>query len=206
VVKKDWAEATLKRTLFPGAEAIPQPFAMAFMRMMMAHAKFESEVRAMQSTVANDPRFGEQPENLWSAKKRPKLMVKLIEQKLGQIPETEAIEQVLQDAFDPTKQRNHLAHGIWWAFDPQTASIHVRGGIQRKDEDPFGEYSEDAISAIASRFEGLEADLYKLRREIEKRRGDDHEFDWSPPPSTLYPYRCRDVRYGLANLTLVVTT
>src|SRR5262249_7783435 len=60
-----------------------------------------------------------------------------------------------------------------------TASIHVRGGIQRGDEDQFGEYSEDAIFAIASRFEILEADLYKLRSDIEKRRGDDHDFDWS---------------------------
>jgi hypothetical protein len=182
-VKKDWA-ATLGRTLFPRAEAIPQSLAMAFMRMMMAHAKFESEVRALQSTVANDLNYGEQPRNRWPADRRPKLMVKLIEEKLGQIPETEAIEQLLQDAFDPTNQRNHLAHGIWWAFDPQTASIYVRGGIQREDEDQFGEYSEETILAIADRFETLEADLYKLRSDIEKRRGDDHDFDWSSPPCT----------------------
>lgn len=72
---------------------------MAFMRMMMAHAKFESKVRALQSTVANDPNYGEQPRNRWPADKRPKLMVKLIKEKLGQIPETEAIEQLLQDAL-----------------------------------------------------------------------------------------------------------
>jgi len=83
-------------------------------------------------------------------------MVKLIEEKLGQIPETETIEQLLQDAFDPSNQRNHLAHGIWWAFDPQTASIHVRGGIQRKNKDQFGEYCEETILAIADRFETLE--------------------------------------------------
>jgi hypothetical protein len=183
-VKKDWPAATLRRTHFPRADDIPQSLAMAFMRMMMAHAKFESQVRALQSTVANDPSYGEQPRNRWPADKRPKLMVKLIKQKLDQIPETEAIEQLLEDAFDPSNQRNHLAHGIWWAFDPQTASIHVRGGIQREDGDQFREYSEETILAIADRFETVEADLYKLRSDIEKRRGDDHDFDWSSPPCT----------------------
>ena len=181
-MKKDRAAAILGRTLFPRAEDIPQSLAVAFMQMMMAHANFESEVRALQGVVANDWHYGEQPENLWSAKKRAKLMVKLIEEKLGQIPETRAIKQLLQDALDPTNQRNHLAHGIWWFFDPQTASIRVRGGIQREDEDQFREYSEQTILAIAERFETLQADLYKLRSNIEKRHGDDHDFDWSSPP------------------------
>ena len=77
--------------------------------------------------------------------------------------ETKAIERLLQGAFDPTNQRVQLAHGIWWSFDPRTASIHVRGGIQREDEDQFGE-SEETILAIADRFETLEADLYKIGR------------------------------------------
>jgi hypothetical protein len=152
--------------------------------MMMAHANFESEVRALQGVVANNPSYGEQPENLWSAKKRPKLMIKLIEKCLGQIPETEHIKKLLEHACDPTNKRNHLAHGRWWAFDPSKAIIYVRGGIQREDEDQFGEYSEETISAIAERFEALEADLYKLRSNIENRRGDDHSFDWSSPPYT----------------------
>jgi hypothetical protein len=183
-VKKDWAAAILGRTLFPRAEDIPQSLAMAFMRMMMAHARFESEVRALQSVVANDQHYGEQPENLWSAKKRPKLMVKLIEKHLGQISETEQIKNLLEDACDSTNKRNYLAHGRWWAFVPSTATIHVRSGIQREDEDQFSEYSEETISAIADRFESLEAGLYKLRSDIENRRGDDHSFDGSSPPCT----------------------
>jgi hypothetical protein len=182
VKKEDWMARLLARTLFPRAEDIPQQLAMAFMRMMMAHAKFESEVRALQGVVANDRHYGELPENLWSAKKRPKLMVKLIEEHLGQIPETENIKKLLEDASDPTNKRNHLAHGRWWAFDQRTARIHVRGGIQREDEDQFSEYSEETISAIAERFETLEADLYKLRSGIENRRGDDHSFNWSSSP------------------------
>src|SRR5262245_21877927 len=141
-VTNDWARAILWQTFFPASRCIPQSLAVAFMQMMMAHANFESEVRALQGVVANDRHYGEQPENLWSAKKRTKLMVKLIEENLGQIPETGAIKQLLQDALDPTNQRNHLAHGICWFFDPQTASIRVRGGIQREDQDQFREYSE----------------------------------------------------------------
>jgi hypothetical protein len=182
VKKEDWMATLLVRTFFPRAEEIPPPLAMAFMRMMMAHARFESQVRALQSTVANDLNYGEQPENLWSAKNRPKLMVKLIKEKLGQISETEQIKKLLQDACDPTDKRNHLAHGIWWAFNPRTATISVRGGIQREGEDQLGDYSEQTILAIADRFESLEADLYKHRRDIENRRGEDHNFDWSSPP------------------------
>jgi hypothetical protein len=182
VKKEDRTARVLGRTLFPRAEDIPQPFAIAFMQMMMAHANFESEMCALQGIVANNPRYGKQPENLWSAKNRPKVMVKLIKERLGQIPETEDIKKLLEDACDPTNKRNHLAYGRWWAFDPSTATIHVRGGIQRGDEDPFDEYSEETISAIAERFETLEADLYKLRSNIENRRGDNHSFDGSPPP------------------------
>jgi hypothetical protein len=61
VKKEDWI-ARLGRTLFPRADEIPQSLAMAFMRMMMAHAKFESEVCALQGVVANDRHYGEQPE------------------------------------------------------------------------------------------------------------------------------------------------
>jgi hypothetical protein len=144
-VKNDHWAKLLGRTLFPRAEDIPQPLSIAFMRMMMAHAKFEAEVRALQGRVAGDLYYGEQPKNQWSTKDRPKRMVKLIKEHLGQIPETEQIRELLQDAFIPTNQRNQLAHGTWWSFDRRTATIEVRGGIRREGEDPFGEYSETTI-------------------------------------------------------------
>jgi hypothetical protein len=180
-VKKDWAGPILGRTLFPRAEDIPQSLAMAFMRMMMEHANFELQVRALQSAVANDRNYGEQARNQWTAVKRPRQMVKLIEKNLGQIPETEAIKKLLQDAIVPSNQRNRLAHGTWWSFDPRTTTISVRGGVQREDEDQFSDYTEERILGIADAFEALEAELYKLRRNIKNRRGD-HDFDWAPPP------------------------
>jgi hypothetical protein len=182
--REDWVARLVGRTLFPRAEDIPQPLAIAFMRMMMAHAKFESEVRALQGVVTNDLYYGERPENLkgWSAKARPKQMVKLIAEHLGPIPETEKIRQLLKDACIPTDQRNQLAHGTWWSFDPQTETIEVRGGIQREGEDQFGTHSEKTILAIAESFETLETELFKLRSVIEDRLGQGHSFDWSSPP------------------------
>jgi hypothetical protein len=67
VKKEDWMARLLGRTLFPRAQDIPAPFAIAFIGMMMAHAKFESEVCALQGVVANDRYYGEQRGNLWSA-------------------------------------------------------------------------------------------------------------------------------------------
>jgi hypothetical protein len=67
-VKKDRVAEILSRTLFPRAEDISQSLAVTFMRMMMAHAKFESEVRALQGCVANDLNFGEQARNQWKAR------------------------------------------------------------------------------------------------------------------------------------------
>lgn len=173
-------------TLFPKPKAIPQSLAIAFLRMMMEHARFELQVRLMQSSVAigqakrrrrsSNPDFGEQPRNQWKTRDRAKLMKKLIAKKLGKIPETQDIVKLLKDAISPSDVRNRLAHGTWWSFDSRTATIRVRGGIQRKGETQFANYTERCIQAIAEKFETLEAELYKLRSKIEDRRGD-HDFD-----------------------------
>jgi hypothetical protein len=146
-------------TVFPQPEDIPQLTA-AFMRMMMAHAAFEWEVRTLQSSVTKDPNFGEQRKNQWPAGKRPRLMAKLIDEKLGQIPESKAIRKLLKDACVPCYKRNDLVHGTWWRFEQQTETITVRLGSQQKNKDTFAESAE----------------LYKLRRDIESRRGD-HDGD-----------------------------
>jgi hypothetical protein len=168
-------------TFFPKPEAVPLSLAVAFLRMMMMHAAFEREVRSLQSSVARDPNdpntnFGEQARNQWGPRKRAKLMTELIEQKLGQIPETEAIAKLLDDAIAPTDARNYLAHGTWWSVSSPTATIEVRSSIQRKGENQFADYTEERIRAIADEFETLAAELYKLRSDIEHRRGD-HDFD-----------------------------
>jgi hypothetical protein len=150
--------------------------AVNFMRMMMAHAKFEREVRTLQSSVTKDPNFGEQRNNQWPARERPNRMAKLIEEKLGQIPETKAIVKLLKDARVPNDKRNELVHGTWWRFNPRTATITVRAGSQQKNKNQFAEYTEERILEIADAFKAFSAELYKLRRDIENRRGD-HDGD-----------------------------
>ena len=177
--------ADLTVTFFPKPEAVSLSLAVAFLRMMMEHARFELQVRLLQSSVAigqakrrrsSKPDFGEQPHNQWKTRDRAKLMKKLIAKRLGKIPETQDIVKLLKDAISPSDVRNRLAHGTWWSFDSRTATIRVRGGIQRKGETQFANYTERCIQAIAEKFETLEAELYKLRSKIEDRRGD-HDFD-----------------------------
>jgi hypothetical protein len=103
-------------------------------------------------------------------------MVKLIEENLGQIPETKAIHKLLKDARAPGNKRNDLVHGTWWRFERRTATITVRRGSQRKNKDQFAEYTEERILEIADAFKDIAVELYKLRRDIENRRGD-HDRD-----------------------------
>ncbi len=51
---------------FPDPNEIA-PHAVAFARMMFAHAEFEREVRALQDAITKEPGFGEQHDNQWSA-------------------------------------------------------------------------------------------------------------------------------------------
>jgi hypothetical protein len=84
--------------------------------------------------------------------------------------ETSEIGRILTDAIDLCDQRNLLAHGRWWRFDANTATIKIRG--ERKGEPEFADYTESEILRIAMGLKMLTSDLYKVRREIEHRRGD----------------------------------
>jgi hypothetical protein len=110
----------------PDAVAFPEPHeieahAMAFARMMFEHAAFEREVRELQDAIMREHGFGERRGNQWSARERPDRMVKLIEQRHGQLPETESIKKLLDDAIEPSDQRNLLAHGTWWFYNRRTS-------------------------------------------------------------------------------------
>jgi hypothetical protein len=108
--------------------------ALAFSRVMVAHAGFEAEVRNLQSTIVGDETFGEQPCNQWPADKRPARMANLIKERLGEIEEIHPIKALLARAIKPTRARNLLAHGTWWCFDPETSTITVRHGTVRPGE------------------------------------------------------------------------
>jgi hypothetical protein len=171
---------------FPEAEIIPS-LAMAFMRMMFAHAEFEEQVRVLEAAIIKTPakrpplfarllrllNFG--PKNgagLGNSRQRPKGMAKLIEDRPGLVKDQEAkrIDQILRAAIDPCDRRNLLAHGRWWRFDPKTSTIEIRG--ERKGEPEWAHYTEEKILEIDFELTGLALDLNTLKRAIENRRGD----------------------------------
>ena len=159
---------------FPEPEEI-KPHAMAFAQVMFAHARLEAEVRALQGAIADDWTFGEQRANQWRTRERASRVLELIKTKLkGDVKEAESIAETLTRAINPCEQRNHLAHGEWWAFNPQTAEIIVRGGIRWDDEDhpPRHEtYTASQIEALAGSLTALKDELVIHRRSIEAHRG-----------------------------------
>jgi hypothetical protein len=98
-------------------------------------------------------------------------MAKLIDQHLGEtVPEKWPIVQLLTDAKAPCDDRNLLAHGLWWRFDPNTSTIDVRGGTQWEDGCvDHKSYTVAGIDEIVEKFKDLEAELFKRRRSIEDR-------------------------------------
>jgi hypothetical protein len=166
---------------FPAAETMPT-FAVAFLGMMFAHAKFEAQVYALESAIKVTPRKRHRVakpkgDRLGDARARPKQMAKLINDRPGLVENRERsqIVQILRAAIKPCDQRNLLAHGRWWRFDPKTSTIEVRG--DRRQE--RGHYTESKIAELAETFKTLDANLYTLRSAIENRRGDHdvHESD-----------------------------
>jgi hypothetical protein len=157
----------------PGAIA---PLAIAFARMMFAHAHFESEFRSLQAAIVSDPTFGEQRRNQWNARRRPDCMAKLIKKHYPDgLEEAERIGQVLIEAIDLCDKRNLLAHGEWWFFHQPTSTITVRSGTQWGEEAPkHVDFTAAGISMIAESFKDLDAQLFHLRRSIEDRASCSH--------------------------------
>jgi len=157
-------------TYFPDPEDSELvPFAIAFARMMLAHAQFEARIRAVQGLVSGDPTFGEQRKNQWYSDQRAERMAKLIETQLGQIPETKDVVQCLTKSVALSRERNLLAHGEWWAFDPKEQIVFVRSGTDRPNEDQHQERSVADIQRTTDELKNVEAELYMLQSRIESR-------------------------------------
>jgi hypothetical protein len=152
---------------FPDADQV-MPHAMAFARLVIAHARFEAEIRTLQGKIARDDSFGEQSSNQWHARERPSRIVKLINNKFGDIEEAQLIADILTKAIKPTDDRNLLAHGDWWRFNPENSVLTVRRGKSQKDEPMDVYWTADEINQVAGTFDDLEADLFKLRRKFEQ--------------------------------------
>src|ERR1700730_3340108 len=147
------------------------PFALAFARMMFAHARLEARIRELQGLVSRDPGFGEVKKNQWSADKRAARMTRLIAICIGKIPETKEIADCLAKSSLLSWERNLLAHGEWWAFDPEQQVITVRSGTVWRNEEQHQERTIADIGRTASELQDVEAELYKLQRRVESRLG-----------------------------------
>jgi hypothetical protein len=149
------------------------PFAHAFVRTIFAHARFEHRVSELLNVITGDPSFGEDPTtNRWSAKDRPTEVRKLCDQHrakhFGGLPETDAIVHHLREAFPLCNDRNLLAHGVWWRIDSEAGIVNVRAAKVRPNEEPHRDFTVDAIQRIATTFDDLEVELYKLQVGIEE--------------------------------------
>ena len=150
------------------SEPTLQPFALAFVRLMFAHAGFERRVSELMGVIADDGRFGEK--NRWLARQRPKLMKKLIDKHHPEgLPEMNGIVDCLKRSITPCDDRNLLAHGTWWKFDTRAGSITIRSATNRPDEEQHRDRTITDIELIAATFDELEVELYKMQRTIEKR-------------------------------------
>ncbi len=149
--------------------------AIAFAGMMFAHAALEREISALQDAITETPGFGEQHGNQGDARVRPARIVKLIQTYRGNdFNLTKRIENLLRDAIEPCEQRNHLAQGIWWCFNPHTSAIVVREARRWQHEilPEQREYTADDIYALIEKFKTIENGLYKLRFSIEPNSTD----------------------------------
>jgi len=145
------------------------PHAMAFARMMFAHAAVEREIGTLQDVITGERGFGERWRNKWKTRERPAKMVALIAKYRGSLAQTSEIEKLLTDAIDPCDQRNLLAHGSWWGFNRQTATVYVRGGTRWEGAEfpDHRDYTAAYIESIADNLKTIEIEIFKLRRAIE---------------------------------------
>jgi hypothetical protein len=112
--------------------------------------------------------FGERPKSRWSADKRPKLMKKLINEHNSRgLPETADIVTCLKRSISFCRDRNLLAHELWWEFNVDT--ITVQSWVEWPKQDQHRTFTVAEIQDTATSFDDLEVELWKLQRAIEAR-------------------------------------
>src|SRR5438552_8764208 len=91
--------------------------------MMFAHAAFEREVRSLVDAInPKKPGFGERPENQWTASESGtgKIVILIRHHRGSDLPQAVQIQNLLNEAIHPCRNRNYLAHGTWWCFNRRT--------------------------------------------------------------------------------------
>jgi hypothetical protein len=157
---------------FPDPNEIA-PHAIAFARMMFAHAALEREVRSLVDAInPKEPGFGERPENQWTASESGtgKITILIKQHRGAGIPQTEQIKNLLNTAIHPCRDRNFLAHGTWCCFNRRTLTVEVRGEVPSGQSQLSSEsraYTVSDILKVARKLKEIEAELYGIRRSLE---------------------------------------
>ena len=128
------------------------PFTHAFLHMMFAHVEFERRIADLAVVITLDPGFGETKATIWSAKERPEKFDKLCSDNQskhpGGLPEADAIVRCLDKALPLCKDRNWLAHGVWWRFGANIGAIDVHA-VRIRDGEPLSrEFTVDKSSGL----------------------------------------------------------
>jgi len=157
---------------FPDANEIA-PHAVAFARMMFAHAAFEREVRSLIDAInPKEPGFGERRENQWTASDSGTARLIVLIMRYHGLSQTEQIRNILNEALDLYRQRNFLAHGTWWCFNQRAKTVNVRGGVRWEQSElppENREYTVSDIEKLADKLKDITADLYKIRNSFEPK-------------------------------------
>jgi hypothetical protein len=159
---------------FPDPSEIA-PHAIAFARMMFAHAAFELEVRSLVDVInPKKPGFGERPENGWTASESgtAKIVILIQHHRGSGLPQIEQIKNLLNEAIQPCRDRNFLASGTWQAFNRRSLTVEVRGGVRSGQPELPPEHRIFTVSdilKIARKFKDIDAELYKIRRSLEPK-------------------------------------
>jgi hypothetical protein len=156
---------------FPDPNEIA-PHAIAFARMMFAHAALEREVRSLVDAInPKEPGFGERPENQWTASESGtgKITILIKQHRGGGLPETEQIKELLNGAIAPCRDHNLLAHGTWCCFNRRTLAIEVRGKMQWGQSPENRAYTVADILKVARKFKDIEVELYRIRKSLEPK-------------------------------------
>lgn len=157
---------------FPDANEIA-PHAIAFARMMFAHAAFEREVRSLVDAInPKKPGFGERPENQWTASESGtgKIIILIKHHRGNGLPQIVQIKNLLNEAIHPCRDRNFLAQGTWCCFNRRTLTVEIRGGVRWGQPEPENrQYAVSDIEKLGDKFKCIGAELQKVRRSLEAK-------------------------------------
>src|SRR5215468_6449024 len=160
---------------FPDPSEIA-PHAIAFARMMFAHAAFGREIRSLVDAInPKKPGFGERPENQWTASETGtgKIIFLIKHHRGSGLPQIVQIKDLLNEAIHLCRDRDFLANGTWCCFNRRTLTVEVRGGVRWGQLPPENRpYTVSDILKLARQFKDIEAELYKIRRSLEPKMSD----------------------------------